>query len=463
MREEVNDMDVVIFGFGRYFQKKKELLKKYNVVGIIDNNKEQQGKTVTIQDKKVVIKNPEMYAKESQNKKIIIAAEAFIEMSKQLIMLGISYKNIDFAQNYEDYGNERIYFNKNHKIEITESGYIYHCDTRDYYFNDYNGFFEIRKKIETMVYDKIENAKETDLNLLSIDLPKKFSYEIITQNDMYNHSGVIKNFCGLNNKYAIKASIEHACYMGDDYYWEEDINHDMPGVITLSQKREEILRRHTDKNIYNIGIYIAYADYMHSVEDMNCIKQSNGRTLTVFPMHSTAVVNLSYDISCMITKIKEIAKDFDTVKVCMYWKDIIDKKHKIYENEGFDIVSAGNIYDKNFLARLKSILYCSDCVMSNDIGSYIGQAMYMGKPCYLIKQDYNAVSGKKEYHKEYDVRKLDSVYNDLFKVFGDGKFVITEEQKELCDYVWGINHVKSKEELRGILDSLEEEYKRSLR
>lgn len=256
-------------------------------------------------------------------------------------------------------------------------------------------------------------------------------------------------------RYRIKASVEHAFFFGKDY-WDIEVNHDLPGIITQGSIRPEMLSKYTDKPVYPIGTYIQYADdFYYSEEKKKELKDKSGRTLLVFPMHSSHWIDLDYNVDEFIHEIQEVSAGFDTVRVCMYWKDIIRKTHLKYKEKGFEIVSAGHIYDKQFLRRLKLIISTADHVMSNDVGSYVGQSLCLNKPVFLWRQSYSG--GGEGYEEEYDTRLSDEKYLAVFDAFGEFQESITEEQKDLCDKFWGLKKKMTPNELRALLEKLERE------
>lgn len=317
---------------------------------------------------------------------------------------------------------------------------------------------------EKIAQEKLDRADITDLELLSYDIPELKTNEICTQNDFYYNAQVLKDYCNLKSDYQIKAALEHATYMGSDYYWDADINHNLPAVIMQGIMRKAILEKVTDKEIFSIGTYIQYAKPFYAKEKFNKIKKELGKTLLVFPMHSTHWVNLEFNIKDFIDEIKRISKDFDTVMICMYWKDILKNAHSPYQKEGFKIVSAGHIYNKNFLPRLRTIIELSDLVCSNDVGSYVGQAIALNRPVYLYKQDYSFNSTNKEMDdgSEYDLRLKDKNYIDNFKVFSKYSLEITKEQREFANYLWGVDIKLTPEEMVEYFQKLDMEYDKFL-
>lgn len=310
---------------------------------------------------------------------------------------------------------------------------------------------QIYKPYDLWRMNSIKDMSMYEYKIIAKKIYNLFTIERCAQNDFYYNAYHMKKYCGLSNNYRIKAAIEHGVYL-DDGVWDLDINHGYNNIITLGEARKEILKNRTDKNIVKVGPYIAYAESFWNEEKIVKEKVKNGKTLTVFPSHSTTQVDMNFDIPQFIKKIREISAGYDTIVVCMYWKDVLQKKYEAYEKEGFKIVSAGHMFDPQFLPRLKTIILLSDMIMANDFGSFIGQATYFDKPCYLYKMDCNVKADNDIYIKEY--MSKGRLYKQAFDVFNSITNKVTEEQYAFCNYVWGNNEVKSKDELREILTSL---------
>lgn len=279
-----------------------------------------------------------------------------------------------------------------------------------------------------------------------------YTSEILYYNDFYYNAYHIKKYCGLPAMCFLKTSIEHGVRFDKDGVWQPEIDHIFKNVMTFGAYRKEILEKLTDKNIIEIGPYIAYAKPSYSDLQIANIRKKNGRTLTVFPSHSTTHVDMQFDINQLIKEIKRVGKQFDNIQVCLYWKDIILGKHKQYEAEGLTVVCAGHLYDREFLPRLKSILLLSDMIMSNDLGTYIGHAIYLGIPCYLYQMQCIANSEDLMAKSEYDNKS--EVCQKIFDAFNYIPQEISAQQYEIANYVWGIDKVKTADELKRIIKSL---------
>jgi len=449
-------MDVLVFGCGDYFISKKQTLKKlYNIVAVIDNLK--QGEIQLDVDKNVSIYSPQDGLRKYPDIPVIIAVQNFVLISNQLIDLGVPLEKIIFAQNMEPYGSEAIVFNQHKKILLDKTGFCYKKNENKIQFSSWEEFQTICHKEEQTYKSKIMKASYDEIEKMNLQIPKPITAEVCFQNDFYGNAYCIKKYCDIDENYYIKSAIEHACYMGEDYVWDADVNSVFETIITLSPKRKEVLEKVTSKKIYTLGPYIAYADYSKSKIELDNEKERLGRTLVVFPSHSTDIVKMNFDFDLFINEIKNLSKNFDSVRICVHYTDILNNKYLMYEKAGFQIVSAGHIFDMFFLPRLKSILYCSDMIMSNDAGSYIGQAAYLNKPCYLYRQKLHVDDTEnKEHIREYLIRNNDKFYNALFEKFSIPQDYISKEQRDMINYGWGVDLVKDKVELNKILGEIEE-------
>jgi hypothetical protein len=449
-------MDVLLFGCGDYFIKKSKMINKlYNIVAVLDNFK--QGNIQLADDRDVCIYSPQAGLAKYSDLSVVVAVQNFIPISKQLISLGVSPEKIIFSQNMEPYGSEEIIFNDKKKISLNNDGFYYRNDQISVRFENEAQFNSICQKEEQEYKKTIDKASYDEIDKMNLKIPKPISSELCGQNDFYGNAYWIKRYCGIPESYPIKSAIEHACYMGEDYVWSEDVNSMFDAIITLSPKRNEVLKKRTSKKIYMLGPYIAYADYSKSMKELEDEKERLGRTLVVFPSHSTDVVKMNFDFNLFIKEIKKLSKEFDTVRICVHYADILRNKHLAYKEAGFEIISAGHMFNTLFLPRLKSILYCCDMIMANDVGSYIGQAAYLNKPCYLYQQKLNVdETHNKEYVEEYLIRNKDRFYTDLFQKFSMPQDYISKEQRDMINYGWGNDLIKDKDGLKQVMGELEE-------
>lgn len=174
-----------------------------------------------------------------------------------------------------------------------------------------------------------------------------------------------------------------------------------------------------------------YVDCTLSSAEQENFKKKLGRTLLVFPNHSSHYIETKFDERDLILEIEKVKNKFDTVLVCMYWKDILLKKEQPYKDKKYKIVTAGHIFDYNFLPRLKSIIKLADVTMSNAIGTHMGYCVYLGKPHYLFLQKFNCVENGKLI---VDADKLGEVDESLCIIKYDAEFQRNIEKQAIMHF-----------------------------
>jgi len=342
----------------------------------------------------------------------------------------------------------------------------------DYLVKDYVIKQKIKKFIKKILYfftfksKRINKAKEKldFFNYENLIIESHvFSSQYFGRNNMYGIAKTVNSYSNKKSNYVIKGIIEHGLYLGNHFLDDEVNNKNFPGMITFSNYREKVLRNNTQKYIFKIGPYIHYSNsYSKIIEEE--IKSRYGKILLVFPYHSIKNIDYEYNYNDFIKEIKNIRDlyNFDNVFVNMFWLDIKKGYHNKYREEGFLITTAGTNNDNQFLRRLKTLIQISNFTISNNIGTHTGYINYLDKPHYIYEQKVNAVSKTKEdYKREFGNRDFEStekIKNKLYKAFSKISFEITKEQKELCNYYWGFDKIKTPNEMNFILTFLDEAF-----
>lgn len=297
----------------------------------------------------------------------------------------------------------------------------------------------IRIYKENIWKKKVENCSINEIEKFIYDYNFLWAKEIYMQNTFYGIASTIKKFAGIPQENQFRVPIEH----GINLYHESVNLYEIgsPGnyIVTMSKYRKSVIEKKSEKEAIMIGPYIAYAGEYYSAERMEYLKKQKGRTLLVFPTHSTKKFEQEYDTNIFIEAIERVKKDFNTVMVCMYWKDIALGRWKMYKDKGYEIVCAGHLYDQSFLNRLRTIFGLSDAVILNDTGTGLGYAVYLDKPCYIIEQNINQIG--KDSNKSLG-RVWGKEHFELLDAFHEPDFILTKQQKDLCSYIYGYDEVK---------------------
>lgn len=306
----------------------------------------------------------------------------------------------------------------------------------------------------------------TNVELLSrnIDAPYNENLKGELGFSRYRMDNLLKDYAGLSKDFTIHAFFEHGILF-TDYCGGAFRAHEYLPSVVASNYRVSVLEKQENYNgAYAIGPYIHYAEPLLSKEQIKEEKERLGRNLLVFPSHSVDEASAKFDFNEFCSKIDKIAKDFDSVRMCLYYRDIQLKNHIPYLKKGFEVVTAGHLHDTNFLSRQKSIILTSDVTMANDIGTHLGYSIYLNKPHFLLKQNIrydfksNDLPEARTISKAFEIKnKHENVkkIEELFSSYGDK---ISKEQYDLISYLWGFKEVKTNNELKKLLLDIEDNY-----
>lgn len=300
---------------------------------------------------------------------------------------------------------------------------------------------EIQKRSKLPVTD-IENLSK------HINMFAPFTSELQPVNDWYGHAVTLKKFLGLPEAYQFKFIIEHGMYFSEQVA-DIELESDLPSFMTYSPYRAKILKK-IKKKAFAIGPFIHYANHYLSEEQLEEEKKRLGKTILFFPFHSLLDINHQYNMDLSYKKIKSLAKDYKTVRVCMYWKDVLLGKQEYYQSKGWECVTAGHILDPLFLSRLKSIIHISDITISNDASTPLSYSVYMNKPHIIFLQ--RPKNGENKYFNRIMQQYWSSQpYKQIVKEFSKIQFFVSTRQRKLMNYYCGTNEVKSKKQLLKIV------------
>ena len=263
------------------------------------------------------------------------------------------------------------------------------------------------------------------------------TFEIHQSNDFYGHAKILKKFVGLQNGYQLKTAIEHGVYLKPDG-WDIDWKAPLPSILTFSTFRRQHLERLTDKRFFAIGPYIHYAKPYLNKREAEEENRRIGKNLLVFPAHSTHWVNVEYNIHKYCQQLETIGKNFDSIRICLYWKDILNGTDKIYSQHGFECVTAGHIYDNQFLPRLRSIIDSATITTSNEITTAIGYCIFLGKPHFLLESEVERTSQYRKFLDECADYNTNNEAISIRKAFSTGlRSDITPEQLTIVEKILG--------------------------
>jgi hypothetical protein len=284
--------------------------------------------------------------------------------------------------------------------------------------------------------------------------------------DIYFINSTLKEYADLPADYEIKAFIEHAAQLSDFAEGGFRVHPSLPSIVPSSFRVSVIESVPGNNGAYAVGPYIAYAKSALSNDKLKAERERLSRNLLVFPAHSIRGLRQVYDIDALCKKIEDISVNYDSVRICLFWKDVLLGTAEKYRKHGFEVVTAGHYYDPMFMPRLKSIIETSTMTMSNQLGTHIGYCVYLNKPHFFINSKIEMTKdindGETRAELEYNASKkilenfkVDPNINQIIKLFSKNQEFITEEQYNHLNKYWGFDQVKTPEQLRKVLLEIE--------
>jgi len=273
-------------------------------------------------------------------------------------------------------------------------------------------------------------------------------------NDFYGHAAALKRYAGLDPDRPLNAVVEHAPF-NRDYVWRHDKGAGFADVFCFGPDRGPVIQSVPDRRAHPLGPYIHYAEPLLDPAGLAAEKKRLGRSLLVFPAHSSLYVRFSYDQQDFFRRIEELGREFDSIRVCLYFQDVLDRSVDQYFERGYECVSAGHMFDPLFLPRLRTIIEGSSACLSNSWGTYLGYAVWMGKPFQLVDSRITIT------HQSEDVRQNETQRQDdpdrarIKSFFAEFTPVLSKEQIDSLRTRWGFNHVRERDELRALIQSIQ--------
>lgn len=309
---------------------------------------------------------------------------------------------------------------------------------------------EIKKRQHLSLNEIISLSKK--INMFS-----PFSNELHKPNDWYGHAKIFKKFLALSSNYKFKFIIEHGTYLNDEVA-TIDLETNLPSFVTYSQNRVNVLKKFRN-SAFSIGPFINYALDFLPTEKFAEEKRRLDKSLLVFPMHSTMDTNFNFNVIKLCKMIAKLGKGFKTIRICLYWTDVLKGHYKIYQDFDFECVTAGHILDPLFIPRLKSIIKLADFTISNGISTHVAYCIFLNKPHYIIPQKFY-LSGNQNEIKANSILVNSRPYKEILKAFSKPTLKISSQQLRLAEYYWGINEVKTRKEFLNMVDKTESIYKK---
>lgn len=266
-----------------------------------------------------------------------------------------------------------------------------------------------------------------------------------SENTMYGHLLNFYEYAGLEFKETPFICVEHGVnfLMDDMPRFKYEVSTIM--LFQSKYKQEMIHKTAPLKPVFAVGPYVHYAKPYYDNEKLQQIKSKLGKTIVIYLGHTWEKTSVERDTNEYIKIIRQFQKEYDSIIFCLYWTDcrqeLIDT---LSREDKVHFVSAGYRGDPLFLSRTRTILEMADTVAGNDIGTYIGYALYLNKPIiYLDTADRvksKIDSPNRQIAETNKGRIVNAMKNDNEQLSSD-----------LYNEFWGGDCIKNPDEMKSIL------------
>lgn len=275
--------------------------------------------------------------------------------------------------------------------------------------------------------------------------------EIFSPNDFYGMAKIIKRYAGLPEKRPLKGVLLHGIRLDDRLIWDAERKASLPAVFCYPPYLYRAFQEKTDKLVIP-----STSPYLYMLELMKGQRFPERMGTIFFPSHSTHHISVAMDFGALANTLLKLDDKYKPITVCMYWRDFELGHHLPFFQKGFKIVSAGHIYDPDFLSRFHRLCSLHKYSASNTLGSHLFYSIKSGCSFFKIKFDFGLL-GHPDVLSEA-ARPSTARYAEwakLDKLFSNARATSSTEQLKIVDYYLGVESFKSPVELRTQLLYLE--------
>jgi len=291
-------------------------------------------------------------------------------------------------------------------------------------------------------------AGQNDLVQLCADRPLK-TKEICRANAFYGIDTVLKQYAGLPLSYALKVVVPHGPDLTKGNVWEGEAKAPVPVVWCYPPYRERAYVSRTNKKVI-----LSASPFVYVVEMLKKQSRPPRRGTIFFPAHSTHWHTSHMDFDRLAEELIRLEDEYKPITVCMYWRDFNLGRHIPFQERGLPIVSAGHIYDSDFLYRFYHLCSMHRYAAGNDLGSNIFYSVKAG--CSYFHFDKVGCSYEIDLTVDPDDLPADASADEsaLKSLFRYPRPLMTAEQLKTVDFYLCAGYLRSPQELkRQLLDA----------
>lgn len=145
--------------------------------------------------------------------------------------------------------------------------------------------------------------------------------------------------------------LEHGANFQFSFFYERLLKSQNELIFFDNSYRVKEYNKQTGKNLIHYPLYPKY-------RKIKGYKPKDNRNGTLaFPSHSSSQFDFSKGYKKYADDLKLLPAEFHPITICIYYYDILQGHHKLFIDEGFNVITNGYIADPNFIDNLYGRLF----------------------------------------------------------------------------------------------------------
>ncbi|MBE8998100.1 glycosyltransferase [Nostoc sp. LEGE 12447] len=290
-------------------------------------------------------------------------------------------------------------------------------------------------------------ASQKDLNRLCAERPLQ-THEVFFGNSFYGMDFTIKKYVNFSEKYPLKVLLVHGPDLSNNHLWQAEIESPLLNIYCYPSYREDVYINAVKNCETTKKIIPAASPFLYATEILKKEPKPKRSGTIFFPSHSTGYVTVQMDFEALAEKLIHLDDEYQPVTVCLYWKDFNLGRHIPFQKRGIQIVSAGHVFDPNFLFRFYHLCSMYRYACGNELGTHIFYSIKSGCSYFHLNSIESTYTAESEALLKHDIAYTPPDRELALKsLFAEPQPQTTPAQMAIVDYYLGANNFKSSSEL----------------
>src|SRR5690606_10882803 len=198
------------------------------------------------------------------------------------------------------------------------------------------------------------------------------------QVEMYGFGKELRKYCFLPSGFPLRIKSQHGIVLWNNPSLHE-LNSELPFMLVFSKRHQLAWEKISKKPCF----IIPHPFYLYRTREKIQLRDDRSGSL-FFLSHSTFSKETDINFVQIINQLENLPEEFKPVTVCLHFVDVLKDKHLLFEKAGFECVTAGHMFNKDFISNFYEILIRFKYSLSNDVGSHTFYSIELGIPFSLV-------------------------------------------------------------------------------